>query len=123
MRRMFIALTLVSLWGLWSPYHAQQPSLVGEWVGGLDSGRQWLDIKVRFPREWAAGGAIDLPQYNLIDQPIGHASVAANRVHFEWPRGERGTATFDGEFTEGGLFGKYQRGDIRSTFYIVRDPK
>jgi hypothetical protein len=49
--------------------------------------------------------------------------VAANRVHFEWPRGERGTATFDGEFTEGGLFGKYQRGDIRSTFYLVRDPK
>jgi hypothetical protein len=87
---MFIALTLVSLWGLWSPYHAQQPSLVGEWVGGLDSGRQWLDIKVRFPREWAAGGAIDLPQYNLIDQPIGHASVAANRVHFEWPRGGEG---------------------------------
>lgn len=120
MRRMFIALTLVILWGLWSPCHAQQPSLAGEWVGGLDTGRQWLDIKVRFPKDGAAGGAIDLPQYNLIDQPLVNAGVTADRVHFEWPRGERGTATFDGEFTEGGLSGRYQRGDIRSTFYLVR---
>lgn len=120
MRRTFIASAVVILCGLWFPCRAQQPSLAGEWSGGLDSGRQWLGIKVRFRGDGTAGGAIDLPQYNLIDQPLNHIGVGANRVHFEWPRGERGTGVFDGEFTEGGLTGRYQRGDIRSTFYLVR---
>lgn len=121
MRRMFIALTVVILWGLCSPCDARQLPLAGEWIGGLDSGRQWLDIKVRFDGEdGVINGTLDLPRFGLTNQRLSQISIESSRVRFEWVRGELGTAVFDGEFRDGGLVGSYRRRDVISSFVLVR---
>ena len=121
--RITLALICVGLWS--SPQMAQaQHTLEGEWVGGLDSGKQWLDINVRFQIEGeVVKGALDLPRFGVINQPLSQINVKTSRVYFEWARGELGKGVFDGEIKDGGITGNYQRGAVKSTFVLVRVAK
>src|SRR5918994_5841959 len=104
--RPMIARSALALWlGLVCAYTCSaQTTLDGEWTGGLDSGTQWLPINVRFANENGGfRGSVDLPRFNLANQPLSRIKVEGRCVSFEWERGALGTGIFDGEFKEGGL--------------------
>lgn len=61
------------------PCQAQQ-SLEGDWIGGIDFGKQWQSVGFSFKSEGATiKGTLDFPQQNRI-------GLALNRIVFESPR-------------------------------------
>lgn len=106
-----------------APMCAAQTTLAGDWTGGLDSGSQWLPIEIHFkPHEGGLSGSLDIPRFGQMNQLLSQIRVEGSRVHFEWVR-TVGTGTFKGELKDGGLVGNYQRGEVRSTFVLVRVAK
>jgi len=106
------------------PYNvAAQQNVEGEWIGGLDSGKDWLPITVRFQTgAQDIKATLDVPRLGLMNQPLNQIKIDSTRVHFEWVR-QVGTGVFDGEFKDGGIVGSYQRGEVRSRFVLVRVAK
>lgn len=91
------------------PYNvAAQQSIEGEWIGGLDSGKDWLPITVRFQTEAQdIKATLGVPRFGLMNQTLNQVKIDPTRVHFEWLR-QAGTGVFDGEFKDGGIVGNYQ---------------
>ena len=108
---------VVALMLLSSVLFAETPPLpIGDWTGGLDSGSQWLPIRLHFRPD---GADIDVPAFSVEHQALREVRVEGDRVHFEWPR-PVGTAAFDGRIDSESMRGDYVRGDVRSTFLLVR---
>src|SRR2546430_10804606 len=56
-----------------------QHALEGDWIGGIDFGREWQPVRFSFKSEGAIiKGTLDFPQQNRI-------GLALNRVVFESP--------------------------------------
>jgi len=106
------------------PYYvAAQQGIEGEWTGGLDSGKDWLPITVRFQTEAQdIKATLEIPRLGLMNQTLNRVKIDSARVHFEWVR-QVGTGVFDGEFKDGGIVGSYQRGEVHSRFVLVRVAK
>lgn len=119
-----ICLLALSFCGFLLPYHVSaQQSVDGEWIGGLDSGKDWLPITVRFQTEAQdIKATLDIPRIGRMNQTLNQVKIDSARVHFEWVR-QIGTGVFDGEFKDGGIVGNYQRGEVRSRLLLVRVAK
>lgn len=97
-----------------------QNTLTGNWIGGLDNGNEWLDITIQFSeKNKLPFGLIDIASNGISNQELKNITVNESKIHFEWER-NIGIAFFDGEFADGGLKGIYKRGNITSTFLLVR---
>jgi len=105
---------------------AQQP-LEGDWVGGIDFGKDWQSINFHFKNERERiTGTLDLPQQGRNALPLNSIVSQSSRVRIEW-QGRSGLAIYDGEFKDGGIVGDFQQGGTRGTFILARvarvDPK
>lgn len=118
--RVIVIVFALLLCGCYAPLCAAQQTLEGDWIGGLDSGKDWLPITVHFKNEpQGITATLDVPRFGLTNQTLKQVKAESSRVHFEWQR-QVGVGVFDGEFKDGGITGSYQRGDVRSRFVLVR---
>lgn len=97
-----------------------QNAITGTWVGGLDNGNEWSDITIHLAKKNSTyTGKLYIPSIGITDQALKNISVTERKIHFEWER-SIGTAFFDGEQIDGGLKGTYKRGNVNSTFILIR---
>ena len=99
-----------------------QPTLDGDWIGGIDFGNRWQSIGVHFKTE-ANGltGTLDLPDEGRNGLPL-KVVVGSSRVRIEWQRNS-GSAACKGQVKDGGITGDFQQGETRATFQLAHVAK
>src|SRR3989442_4727718 len=73
-----------------------QHTLEGDWIGGIDFGREWQSVGFSFKSEGATiKGTLDFPLQNRIGLALNRVVFQPPHVHIEW-QGMTVVATFDG---------------------------
>src|SRR6267378_3952119 len=102
-----------------SPCQGQQ-TLEGDWVGGLDFGREWQTVNFSFKSEGATiKGTLDFPQQNRIGLALKRVVFESPHVHIEW-QGRMDVAVFDGLLKGDSISGEFVQGERKAKFGLVR---
>src|SRR5437773_1898231 len=73
-----------------------QPTLEGDWTGGIDFGREWQSVRFSFKSEGATiKGILDFPQQNRIGLALNRVVFESPHLRIEW-RGQAALAVFYG---------------------------
>jgi pimeloyl-ACP methyl ester carboxylesterase len=81
------------------------PSITGLWEGEAEAHNSRLIIRLHLYLEAGVlSGAIDFPSWGTLGWPLSHVHYEHPNIHFEIA-GDRHTDTFDGELTQGAIWG------------------
>src|SRR2546421_12584306 len=98
------------------PCQAQQ-GLEGDWIGGIDFGREWQSVGFSFKREGATiKGTLDFPQQNRIGLALNRVVFESPHVHIEW-QGRTAVAVFDGVLEGESISGEFVQGERKGKFW------
>src|SRR5437899_4918516 len=101
------------------PCQAQQ-GLEGDWIGGIDFGREWQPVRFSFKSEGATiKGTLDFPQQNRIGLALKQVIFEFPHVHIEW-QGRTAVAVFDGVLEGESISGEFVQGERKAKFGLVR---
>lgn len=110
-------------YGLFLPCHAEQQSLEGDWVGGIDFGKSWQPVNFHFKTEKEGiAGTLDLPQQGRNGLPLNRVVLESSHVRIEW-QGRSGLAIYEGELRDGGIMGSFQQGETKATFILAHEAR
>ena len=97
-----------------------QPTLEGDWTGGIDFGREWQPVRFSFKSEGATiKGTLDFPQQNRIGLTLNRVVFESPRVHIEW-QGRTAVAVFDGVLEGESISGEFVQGERKGKFGLIR---
>src|SRR2546421_6179748 len=100
-----------------------QPALEGDWIGGIDFGREWQPVRFSFKSEGATiKGTLDFPQQNRTELALKQVIFESPHVHIEW-QGRTAVAVFDGVLDGESVSGEFVQGDRKGKFGLVRTAK
>ena len=100
-----------------------QHTLEGDWIGGIDFGREWQSIGFSFKREGASiKGTLDFPQQNRTGLALNRVVFETPHVHIEW-QGRTAVAIFDGVLDGESISGEFLQGERKGKFGLVRTVK
>ena len=100
-----------------------QHTLEGDWIGGIDFGREWQSIGFSFKREGAnIKGTLDFPQQNRTGLALNRVVFETPHVHIEW-QGRTAVAIFDGVLDGESISGEFLQGERKGKFGLVRTVK
>ncbi len=123
MKRLAIIVFALFWCGFLIPCYAAQQSFEGDWVGGIDFGKEWQSINFHFKTgQGGITGTLDLPQQGRNGLPLKQVVVEASRIRIEW-QGRSGLAIYEGQLKDGGISGSFQQGETRGTFVVARVAK
>lgn len=104
------------------PCQAQHP-LEGDWIGGIDFGREWRSVNFSFKSESEIiKGTLDFPQQNRIGLALKRVVFESPHVHIEW-QGLTTVATFNGVLAGESISGEFAEGERKAKFGLVRVAK
>src|SRR2546425_13279436 len=100
-----------------------QHTFEGDWIGGIDFGREWQSVRFSFKIEGAIiQGTLDFPQQNRIGLALKQVIFEFPHVHIEW-QGRTAVAVFDGVLEGESISGEFVQGDRKGKFGLVRTAK
>jgi len=100
-----------------------QHTLEGDWIGGIDFGREWQPVNFSFKREGATiKGTLDFPAQNRLGLALDRVAFEPPRVHIEW-QGRTDVAVFDGILEGESISGEFVQGERKAKFGLVRVAK
>jgi pimeloyl-ACP methyl ester carboxylesterase len=109
--------------GFWALPCAAQQSIDGDWIGGIDFGREWQPVRFSFKSEGATiKGTLDFPQQNRIGLALNRVVFESPHVHIEW-QGRTAVAAFDGVLEGESISGEFVQGERKGKFGLVRVAK
>ncbi len=100
-----------------------QHTIEGNWIGGIDFGREWQAVGFSFKGEGGSiTGTLDFPGQNRIGLALNRVVFESPHVHIEW-QGRTDVAIFDGLFEGQSISGEFVQGERRAKFGLVRVAK
>ncbi len=97
-----------------------QHTLEGDWIGGIDFGKEWQSVRFSFKSEGATiKGTLDFPQQNRIGLALNRVVFESPHVHIEW-QGRTDVAVFDGVLEGDSISGEFVQGERKGKFGLVR---
>src|SRR6266481_3104948 len=100
-----------------------QHTLAGDWIGGIDFGREWQAVGFSFKSEGATiKGTLDFPGQNRIGLALNHVVFESPHVRIEW-QGSTAVAVFDGLLEGDSISGEFTQGERKGKFGLVRVAK
>src|ERR1700730_13765150 len=100
-----------------------QHALEGDWIGGLDFGREWQPVNFSFKSERATiKGTLDFPAQTRIGLALNRVVFEPPRVHIEW-QGRTAVAGFDGVLEGDSISGEFVQDERKAKFGLVRVAK
>src|SRR6266480_3602150 len=124
MRRLWLIWIVTLVFGYLYVLPCQaQHTLEGDWIGGIDFGREWQAVRFSFKIEGAIiQGTLDFPQQNRIGLALKRVVFESPHVHIEW-QGRTAVAVFDGVLDGESVSGEFVQGDRKGKFGLVRTAK
>jgi len=100
-----------------------QHALEGDWIGGIDFGREWQPVRFSFKSEGAIiKGTLDFPQQNRIGLALNRVVFESPHLRIEW-RGQTALAVFDGVVQGDSISGPFVEGERKAKLGLVRVAK
>jgi len=97
-----------------------QHTLEGDWIGGIDFGKEWQSVRFSFKSEGATiKGTLDFPQQNRVGLTLNRVVFESPHVHIEW-QGRTAVAVFDGVLEGESISGEFVQGERKGKFGMVR---
>src|SRR6266478_4174386 len=97
-----------------------QHTLEGDWIGGIDFGKEWQSVRFSFKSEGATiKGTLDFPQQNRVRLTLNRVVFESPHVHIEW-QGRTAVAVFDGVLEGESISGEFVQGERKGKFGMVR---
>jgi len=100
-----------------------QHALDGDWIGGLDFGKEWQPVNFSFKSEGETiKGTLDFPKQNRVGLPLNSVVFESPHVRIEW-QGKTAVAVFDGVLDGDSISGEFVQGERKAKFGLVRVAK